>query len=181
MIKKDNLINQKYCEHLAHTLSTEGKFPWYFVYDSANTGSGVFEPSFVHTLWYQGQPHSDKWQIFYPAVLEIFDKFNIEPAEIMRVRLGLITKSYKNIVHGPHVDWENVPHKTILFYFNNADGDTQFYKEHWASQNKPAVFNLEESVTPKQNSAVLFDGYQYHSSSTPVVSPWRLTMNINFY
>lgn len=184
IIEKENVINGRYCDHLAYTLGEEGKFPWYFVFDSAPGGHDhtdeVF-PSFHHTLWYQGKPHSDQWPIFYPAVIEILDSFNVTVKELMRVRLGLITKSYKNVIHGPHVDWEGCPHKTILFYFNDSDGDTYFYKEFWQENVKPKTFILENSITPQKNKAVFFDGYQYHSSSTPINSNWRLVMNINFF
>ena len=49
-------------------------------------------------------------------------------------------------------------------------GDTYFYdKEH----------KIIDSVTPKENRAVLFDGSMLHSSSKPIKFPRRIVLNIN--
>ena len=60
-------------------------------------------------------------------------------------------------------------HKTILYYFNDSDGDTVFYK------NKKII----KRITPVLNSGICFDGSIYHSSSKPIKNIKRLVMNIN--
>ena len=77
-----------------------------------------------------------------------------------------INKAWKN---EPHIDMKE-KHKVILFYLNDSDGDTYFYdKDH----------NIIDSVTPKENRAVLFDGSILHSSSKPVEFAKRIVLNIN--
>ena len=77
--------------------------------------------------------------------------------------------------HTPHTDMLSTkdphrPHKVILFYLNVSDGDTYFYdKEH----------KIIDSVTPKGNRAVLFDGSLLHSSSKPIEFARRIVLNIN--
>ena len=77
-----------------------------------------------------------------------------------------INKAWKN---KPHIDMKE-KHKVILFYLNDSDGDTYFYdKDH----------NIIDSVSPKENRAVLFDGSILHSSSKPTKSARRIVLNIN--
>ena len=58
----------------------------------------------------------------------------------------------------------------ILFYLTDTDGDTYFYdKNH----------KIIDSVSPKANRAVLFDGLCLHSSSKPTKSDRRIVLNIN--
>ena len=53
---------------------------------------------------------------------------------------------------------------------NDSDGDTYFYDK----ENK-----IIDSVTPKENRAVLFDGSILHSSSKPIEFSRRIVLNIN--
>ena len=65
----------------------------------------------------------------------------------------------------------------ILFYLNDSDGDTYFYDEHQQEFNNDR--KIIDSVTPKANRAVLFDGSILHSSSKPVSFARRISLNIN--
>ena len=81
----------------------------------------------------------------------------------------MTTTINKHWKHEPHIDMKE-NHKVILFYLNDSDGDTYFYdKDH----------NVIDSVTPKANRAVLFDGSILHSSSKPVEFARRIVLNIN--
>lgn len=119
-----------------------------------------------------------------------FKKNNIAFNNIDRIRLGLHNATPLNYQGGAHVDVVT-PHKVCLVYLNDSDGDTIIYNEFFNP-----MFNLEpyEYVTkilndkitissthkPVCNKAVLFDGFQYHSSSTPKSSLNRIVININF-
>jgi len=87
----------------------------------------------------------------------------------------------------------HAPHQTGLLYLNDSDGDTYFYDNYY----DPAVdedfsqfdyyqkfiiehLKLQQSVTPKSNRLVLFDGYQYHASSCPIKTQLRVVMNFNY-
>lgn len=179
---KDEVLNENYLKYLFRLMTENNEFPWYYIHDTAgNVWSNEDHPSFVHTLFKDGKPNSPFWDLFHPSIIEILDNCETPYNEVMRVRLGLITKNKETIVHGPHVDWQNFEHKTILFYFNDSDGDTYFFKERWSADSKHEIFNVEKTVSPKANRLVLFDGYQYHSSSTPTQCACRIAMNINFF
>lgn len=181
-IIKDNILNENYLKYLFRLMTDNNEFPWYYIHDTAgNVWSKEDNPSFVHTLFKDGKPNSPFWDVFHASIIEILDSSDVDYTEVMRVRLGLITKNKETIIHGPHVDWQNFKHNTALFYFNDSDGDTYFFKEKWCPESKYENFNIETTVTPRSNRAVIFDGYQYHSSSTPTQSACRIAMNINFF
>ena len=48
--------------------------------------------------------------------------------ELIRVRMGLITRVPHEIIHAPHKD-SSEPHITGNYYLNETDGDTVIYNE----------------------------------------------------
>ena len=67
-----------------------------------------------------------------------------------------------------HID-SLTDHDVILYYLNDSDGDTYFYKNN----------KVIKQITPVFNKAVFFDGTTYHSSSKPVKSDRRIVLNLN--
>lgn len=64
--------------------------------------------------------------------------------------------------HAPHVDL-NIPHTSLIYYVNDADGDTLFFDEDYKTQIN--------SVTPKKGRAVLFNGLIPHAAGIPTAGP----------
>jgi len=109
---------------------------------------------------------------------------------------GITAENY-NI---PHVDQPS-PHKSIVFYLNDADGDTRLFhqkqkvlpssvkrldddasdeeKEEYASFFIRSGFTVEHTVSPKANRLLIFDGLQYHTSGHPIDCERRVIFNIN--
>ena len=71
--------------------------------------------------------------------------------------------------HAPHVDL-NIPHTSLIYYINNADGDTVFFEEDYKTQIK--------SIKPKKGRAVLFNGLIPHAAGIPSKGP-RCIVNYN--
>lgn len=119
--------------------------------------------------------------LFYtlqPLVNSIETEFNLEIEKLIRVRAGLLLTNHKGGLHNPHVDYE-YPHKTLLYYLNDSDGDTIFFNEtHDTITDNNLTVQLKNK--PTANQAVLFDGLQFHSSSFPVDNNYRIAININF-
>jgi len=182
MFVKENIINENYLNILYNAMTQNADFPWLFIKHTAgSTWNNVEEPSFVHTLFSEDKPNSQYWDMFTSAVISTVDATGIELHKLLRVRLGLITKRDKEVIQGPHVDFKSVRHNTVLFYFNDSDGDTIFYNEiHNGSNTLLTDFTEQKRITPKKNSIVSFDGWQYHSSSSPIQNSHRIVMNINF-
>jgi hypothetical protein len=160
--------------------------PWYFIENSAQPTNTelikqtplnysfshlVCKPNFTSETSYHIEVVSPLNDMTYSMSLILKDLFKLEkPHSVFRLRWGMTTTIDKPHRHTPHIDMDLIPHKVILFYLNESDGDTYFYdKEH----------KIIDSVTPKENRAVFFDGSLLHSSSKPVEFTKRIVLNIN--
>jgi len=175
------------------------EFPWYFVASTAygHDSSNLLDSySFYHTVINAGKRDSFLADSLAFPILEALSKtIEIDDTiekhiELIRIRIGLITKKHAPIVHGPHID-KDLEHKSALIYLNNSDGDTLFYNEYYnpnynmtSDEYYKNVLNkkvtIKTRITPKENSLVWFDGFQYHSSSSPTIVPRRVVININY-
>lgn len=71
--------------------------------------------------------------------------------------------------HAPHVDL-NYPHTSLIYYVNDADGDTVFFEKDYKT--------IMQSVTPRKGRAVLFNGLIPHAAGIPTNGP-RCIVNYN--
>ena len=76
----------------------------------------------------------------------------------------------------PHIDmqYENgepIDHKVLLYYINDSDGPTYFFND---------LYEITDSIQPKQGVGVFFDGSQIRAASNPVFNPFRFVLNIDF-
>lgn len=173
MRRIDNIISHTYSKHLVEQIKY---IEWYYKDTTAEfTDNDKNQFSFSHNLISNNvrSQHSD---IFTPLILECISKcdLDLENYYIYRVRLGLIPKLPKKVIHPKHTDFDVFPeadgNKVILYYVNDSDGDTYFYEGDNVITNKY-----------KKNSLVLFDGTILHSSSSPVNHNIRVAMNINLF
>lgn len=118
----------------------------------------------------------------FPVYSQLIDfaqeAFEVKLKKLFRIRVGINLNVGTSGIHMPHTDWK-FPHYTLLYYINDADGDTVFYNEFYGG-NDWAQYTEQSRNTPKGNTGVLFNGLQYHSSSNPVNAPYRAAININF-
>lgn len=127
--------------------------------------------------------------------LYIKNKFDVEVNKCLRM-IAMLTLPNPNRNDNtyllPHVDVQ-VPHKVLLYYVNDSDGDTFIFNEKIQHKSQ-AVFTISDRfkdsgnfikktlhtrITPKKGTAVLFDGLQYHSGNVPSVDP-RFVINFIF-
>jgi hypothetical protein len=111
----------------------------------------------------------------------MLDSAKIPFTRLVRIRIGLITAMNFNKSHDPHTDMP-VSHKTALLYLNTVDGDTTLYNEFHNPNSTIKIdkWSVQHSIKPEANRALIFDGFQYHSSSAPTINPYRLVVNYNF-
>lgn len=125
---------------------------------------------------------------FFETLSEYFSifatkKLGITIEKIIRINLVFLPANPlfdKVHVLYPHID-NKFPHKNILYYLNDNDADTVFYDtihEEGSAWNYE-VSNIAKRVTPKQNRAVFFDGFIYHSGNVSQTDK-RITLNINY-
>lgn len=116
-----------------------------------------------------------------PLMYALEEKTGITIKEIYRIRIGLTTTVGKPVQHLPHVDLTQ-PHKVLLYYVNDSDGDTFMFNETYSPEDEKSFPNLtlKQRVEPKRGRAILFDGLTYHNSSKPVNNNARYIINIDF-
>ena len=139
--------------------------PQYGFYYFALNSDGVKSPIFDKVL---------------PLLYALEEKTGITVKEVYRIRIALTTTVGKEVQHHPHVD-DYDPHKVLLYYVNDSDGDTFMFNEMYSPDEEPlSEFTIKERVTPKKGRAIIFDGLTYHNSSKPVNNTARYIINIDF-
>jgi len=172
MIIKKNVLSKEESNLLLKETIFNDNFPWYYLHDSATLEekSNTFNYSWYHALVLDGRINSSFYKLFESSILNILEKFKLKNKIINRIRLGKTVSIGKKYINNSHID-QHEKHQTILYYLNDSDGDTYFYKKDKKT--------IEKQITPEQNKAVLFDGLIYHASSKPIKNMYRLVLNIN--
>lgn len=148
-------------------------------------------PSFglTHNVWdvELGQV-SEVLQYMGPIVEQFQEISKIKINNFIRIKINLLVPipgNSLNKYNGAHID-QYTPHRSLIYYLNDCDGDTFIFNETynpadqttWPPLNTPTV---KERITPQANSLYyLQDGFAYHSSSNPISSERRFTINFNF-
>ena len=129
-----------------------------------------------------GTVHDEKQQaIITPMLFKLHEV--IGPFELLRCRLAMNLSDNIGGAHQQHID-QSTPHTVLLYYINDSDGDTILYKERanpltYLAGDYPKEFNVDVRVTPKKGRAIIFDGLQFHSASSPKNFLKRQIININ--
>jgi hypothetical protein len=208
----DNVLDQEDFFKL-QSMILGPNMPWYYM-------SGISVPPFIRKkitdpnavetdachfllLDRENKRMCQEYNSFAPYLIKIINKLGYTEENLYRVRVamkwpkpGIGIEKY-NI---PHVD-ATKPHKTLIYYLNDSDGDTRIFDQIQPPLNpNSATFNLDSSeeeldlyannfitsgftikqlVTPKANRFVYFDGMQYHTAGVPVKTERRVILNIN--
>ena len=80
------------------------------------------------------------------------------------------------VLHPPHVDIEGQKNITTIYYVSDSDGETVVYNE----RERCKEYTVMETVTPKKNRLIIFDGEQYHTGHSPMKHKNRILINSNF-
>jgi len=146
-------------------------------------GANYDGPQYGFSHWALN-PNGETSQCFekvLPLMYALEEKTGTPIKEIYRIRIALSTTVGKPVQNFPHVDL-NQPHKVLLYYVNDSDGDTFMFNETYSPEDEDSFPNLtlKERVQPKKGRAILFDGLTYHNSSAPVNNTARYIINIDF-
>lgn len=180
---KDKLINDNVWSYLPSVVNKN------LTKDDESFGFTVFLHRYIDPEFSPIEPYHT---LLLPLILTLQEKHELKNFFILRVRFGLILNKDRKIINTPHVDFEYDDklaknHKNILFYFNTTDAPTYIYNEtsegisdsvQYGTENKQN-FTINSEIPCVENTSVLFDGENFHSSTTPLDSQWRLVLNIN--
>lgn len=136
----------------------------------------AYHSSFANLVFKkENGPMGELFDITLPILLTAMDKQQKQLKDLHRIRIGLVTRTPEAIVHNPHKDF-HTPHRTGLYYLNQADGDTIVYNQ----TDKSEQYSVKEKVEPLANRWFDFDGAHYHSSTTPVATEKRIVITFNY-
>ena len=182
IIQDDNFLTPDEADFFEQTLlvNTPWKFnPW------TNTKSAKGEALASQNESFQFVSNLDMDHPVHLTTLELLHKFtnkhNINVKTVRRIKSNILTQSTNTGYHSPHIDLD-YEHKVFLYYVNDSDGDTVFFNEFWTAENPATEETLTEQVriNPKKGLGVVFDGFQYHASTSPQINGYRCVINIDF-
>ena len=187
------LLSNSFADEIKECL-TGPQFPWHYskrlTYDEVITQKFIANDpkikdvdGFVNPLFVNGNKNNNYVDLFRPMMYFLEDKTGIIANEIIRIRAVWINKDatfgdYYNVPHVDIVDNEN-PHKTLIYYVNNSDGDTILFKEFFTGELDSTKKTIEQTIQPCKNKCVVFDGLRYHTGCVPKHNH-RILININF-
>jgi hypothetical protein len=191
MVVLENLLPEDYFNEM-YTHVNSNEFPWFLIqntvtYDKQtllftdnNTRESRF---FVHGLFKDGIVSSQWLKLFEPMFHIIKDRIG-QGFTLQRIKVNFMYKDKDFPLHcynTAHVDVtpdrSSKDFKTVLFYLNDSDGDTFFFNEN-ARDGVPEKLTIQHRQSPKHNMAVMFDSSQYHASSPPRITDYRISINI---
>lgn len=157
------------CLGMTKGCEIENGLPWTAKYEGTARRDGVSPLSFKHILKSSAElsPHLAN---FSTIPVNVVGRLGYALNEIIFARLFLTTPYDTELTsHDPHVDL-NFPHTSLIYYVNDADGDTVFYDNDYKT--------IVNQVTPKKGRCVIFDGLIPHGAGIPKLGP-RCIANFN--
>jgi hypothetical protein len=187
MQRIDNLLFPLYSEVLQKAIF-DSHFTW--SYYRATAGGGSVEYSwvedenteeaelFTHRI---SRNANDEIVSFEPLVYALSNYVGYH-IHVDRIKTNLMIPTLKknpNSYNRPHIDHPSDIAKTLIYYVNDADGDTVLFDKKFTGTD-PGKLQIVERMTPKAGSAILFDSNTYHASSTPTLNR-RAVINVIFW
>lgn len=171
-------------------------FAWYWLETPTKKieESKIDVSSFNNTIY-----HITKQTLAFPNLTNFFDsaisvmakRYNFNYDKLFRIRIALLPRKQSNVINAAHIDHDE-PHNTMLIYFSTCDAPTLIYENVFNHKNNEKLNSSEylkkykdEVVLKKlipciENTAVVFNGMRYHSSSFPTNVDRRIVATINF-
>jgi len=195
----ESFIPKSYSNEIEAYINAPNVFHWsFFDQIAAEYGAeidyknpNIINPvGLAHTFIDQGNIISPHYSLIKPILLFLEYRMDFEIKKVLRVRARRtlqnksLTPSHYN---APHIDLPDAePYQTLVYYVNDSDGDTIFFKEYYEPEKgyrsmiKDTDITEVARYTPKKGNGVIFDGHQYHSGNSPRIQPHRTVINFDF-
>lgn len=192
IIELENAIPRTYQDLVESELGSS-QMLWTYQEESAQAGAAFARSyggfSHVAYLANDSEPSASPMSSLLLPILFVFcEKAKIDFNALLRIRIGLFTRTPGEVSHhNPHVDFTQ-PHFTAVYYVNDSDGDTVVFNEtiddisveRCATFANQGGFTLAGAVPPKKGKIMCFDGRHYHASSYPSRAARRIAVTFNF-
>lgn len=192
IIELADAIPKTYQDQVEGELASN-RMTWSFHEESARSASSFKDSfsGFSHMAYLIEETEtviSPMSSLLLPILFTFCDKANVPFNTLMRIRVGLFTRTLiKATHHNPHVDFSQ-PHQTAVYYVNDSDGDTFVFNETFeqvsvedsAAHANAGKFTIAGRVSPKKGTMMCFDGRHYHASMHPMKASKRIAITFNF-
>ena len=172
----DDVLPKKTYEELSKLMigEEEPNFPWWWHHGSTSSPDIIDDNvrdnlMLCHQFYIQGVEPSPFFGLVGQVIPEVEKKLEKKTIDLFRVKGNLTLPSTLPS------DTYNVPHKdqeegwiSILYYVNDADGDTIFFDDDALDYN---------TVSPKANRAAIFDSNIYHCTMNNQTVDRRMVIN----
>jgi len=172
----DNLLHPQLVNEVEDVIFKKNIIRWEYNCNISNVPSRNNNPGLAHLLYNNlplNKPFNDSLNSFFLQILyrlSFFKNINILNIYQSRIFLQLPSPNPHPMLEGIHQDLD-FPHLVCLYYINDSDGDTLFFKDDKKTEIK--------RVSPKKGRIAFFDGSIPHCASTPNKTH-RAVVNINF-
>lgn len=167
--------------HLAYAKAkfTSTDIPWFYLPFTANPMDidtlSEYAGSFSHLVYKHGEPISPLAEAAITILITACDTLQQELDTVIRIRLGLSTRTPRQIQHSPHRD-QQYAHRAAIWYPETSSGDTVIFQETALSRRYTEIYRK----SPIGNSWLDFPGEHMHSSTTPDQHETRIVLNYNY-
>jgi len=177
----DNFLSPTYFKTLKQLL--EGNmFDWYYQ-EHISSNFDNSKQSFGFSSWIVDidgnlRKYGDLFTGFLTQLQDIYPDCN----RILRCRADMVVSANKTHLHSPHIDINDIPHYSCVYYVNESDGNTVIYNEKSETNDfEPDLSKLtiKTEIEPVPNRLVIFDGQYIHSGHSPVEYKRRIILNTN--
>ena len=177
----DNFLTPTYFKEIKDLL--EGNiFDWYYQ-EHISSEFDSSKHSFGFTSWIVGiDGRLRKYGDLFTGFLSQCKDIHPDSDSILRCRADMVVSSGNKHLHSAHIDINDIPHYSCVFYINESDGNTVIYNEKSETNDfDPKDLNLTVKceVEPVPNRLVIFDGQYVHSGHSPVNNKRRIIINTN--
>ena len=186
----DDFLDKSYFDFIVNDVMSDDNFPWYYNEDSTYPNdydysiNGKVNPNqgFFNVLVSDDKTHGRLGDLIYPFALKV--KSYLGAKKVMRVRADMCLQNPESAIHGPHVDYPGKFHYSSILYLNETDGNTFIFNER--DPGSPIdgkninQFSVKETIQPKPNRLVVFDGRYIHTGCSPTKHKCRKLLNSNY-
>lgn len=176
-----NLVPPSYADVLEQELND---IHWYW-YPSAS-GDVAVDPDDKNIYDSQQLQHvfidetgsvSSYTALIQPIVWFLEKEMHIKIKSVARVKANLLMPGNTTLENYniPHIDTPDDDYISMVYYVNDADGDTKIFHKT-IDQGHKDLYTIA-SVEPKKGKAVVFKSNRFHASTPPLHTEKRMIIN----
>ncbi len=179
----EDLLKPNQFSYVQQRLTDVG-IDWFYLPFTANandiaTEDPKYQGSFSHLVYKDNNSISPLWEPSLLVLLAALDHKGEELDSVLRVRLGLCTRTPWPVEHSPHIDHPVLNHRTGIFYPADSSGDTVIFDQR-KEQPKREMYTEWHRQRPTANLWMDFPGQHFRSSTTPTEHESRYVLTINY-